>query len=179
MRVLVIGGTGFIGPFVIKTLVEQGHDVTVFHRGDAKAALPEEVRRIHGNRNDLAAHRSSFEQLTPDVVLDFILSDGRQATALMETFRGLTARVVAISIQDVYRAYSVLLGREPGSAQPTPLTEESEVRGATSKMWLPQSRWRRVPNSAPGGSTTSPANINSPSLRGPNGSAKRLAGRVR
>ncbi len=46
----------------------------------------------------------------------------------METFRGLTARVVAISSQNVYRAYGVLTGREPGPRQPTPLTEESEVR---------------------------------------------------
>src|SRR5208337_4822828 len=104
MRLLIIGGTGFIGPFVIRELVEQGHDVTVFHRGEAKTALPESVQRIHGNRNDLAAHRSAFEQLAPDVVLDFVLSDERQAIALMETFRGLTARVIAISSQDVYRA---------------------------------------------------------------------------
>ena len=129
MKLLIIGGTGFIGPFVIRDLVEQGHDVTVFHRGVAKTALPESVRRIHGNRNDLAAHRSAFERLAPDVVLDFVLSDERQANALMETFRGLTGRVVAISSQDVYRAYGVLLGREPGPPQETPLTEESDVRG--------------------------------------------------
>ncbi len=128
MRVLVIGGTGFIGPFVIKTLVNQGHDLTVFHRGEAKPDLSESVHRIHGNRNDLAEHRTVFDQLAPDVVLDFILSDHSQATALMETFRGRTARVIAISSQDVYRAYGVLLGREPGPPQLTPLTEESEVR---------------------------------------------------
>ena len=128
MKILIIGGTGFIGPFAIRDLVEQGHDVTVFHRGEAKTVLPEPVRRIHGNRNDLAAHRSAFEQLAPDVVIDFVLSDERQAKALMETFRGLTARIVAISSQDVYRAYGVLLGREPGPPQETPLTEESEVR---------------------------------------------------
>ena len=128
VRVLIIGGTGFIGPFVIRALVQQGHQVAVFHRGEAKTSLPESVRRIHGNRNDLAAHRASFQALVPDVVLDFILSDDRQAQALMETSRGLTARVVAISSQDVYRAYGVLLGREPGPPQETPLTEESEVR---------------------------------------------------
>ncbi|MGB6942672.1 MAG: NAD-dependent epimerase/dehydratase family protein [Bryobacteraceae bacterium] len=81
MRVLVIGGTGFIGPFVIKTLVDQGHDLTVFHRGEAKPELPESVQRIHGNRNDLAEHRTAFEQLAPDIVLDFTLSDHAQATA--------------------------------------------------------------------------------------------------
>src|SRR5271166_2565950 len=128
MRLLIIGGTGFIGPYVIRDLTERGHEVTVFHRGEAETALPESVRRVHGNRNDLAAHRSSFERLAPDVVVDFVLSDERQATALMETFRGLTGRVIAISSQDVYRAYGVLLGREPGPPQTTPLTEESEVR---------------------------------------------------
>lgn len=128
MNALIIGGTGFIGPFVIQALLDQGHRVTVFHRGKAKTALPEAVRRIHGNRNDLAASRGEFERLAPDVVVDFILSDGRQAEALMETFRGLTARVVAISSQDVYRAYGVLLGQDTGPVQETPLTEESEVR---------------------------------------------------
>ncbi len=128
MKVLVIGGTGFIGPFVIRVLIEQGHDVTVFHRGEAKPALPQSAQRILGNRNELAAHRRGFERLAPDVVIDFILSDDRQAKALMETCRGLTGRVVAISSQDVYRSYGVLLRREPGPPQPTPLTEESEVR---------------------------------------------------
>lgn len=128
MKILVIGGTGFIGPFVIRALLEQGHDVTVFHRGEAKTALPQSVQRILGNRNELPAHRRGFERLAPDVVIDFILSDDRQTTALMETCRGLTRRVVAISSQDVYRAYGVLLNREPGPPQPTPLTEESDVR---------------------------------------------------
>lgn len=124
----MIGGSGFIGPFVINALVQQGHDVTVFHRGEAKTPLPESVRRLHGDRNHLAAHRAEFQQWAPDIVLDFILSDDRQAQALMGTFRGLASRVIAISSQDVYLAYGVLLGREPGPPQPTPLTEESELR---------------------------------------------------
>ncbi len=137
MNVLVIGGTGFIGPFVIRALTAQGHDVTVFHRGEAKTAMrshecergtQECVRHIYGNRNELLAHRRDFERLAPDVVIDFILSDDRQAAARMETCRGLAGRVVAISSQDVYRAYGVLLGREPGPPQATPLTEQSEVR---------------------------------------------------
>lgn len=41
MRVLVIGGTRFIGPPVVKSLVEHGHEVTVFHRGETEINLPE------------------------------------------------------------------------------------------------------------------------------------------
>jgi nucleoside-diphosphate-sugar epimerase len=93
MKILVIGGTGFIGPFVVRDLVEQGHNVAVFHRGNAKPVLPDSVRRMVGDRNDLAAHRADFERFAPDVVVDFLLSDDRQAQALMECFRGLVSRV--------------------------------------------------------------------------------------
>jgi nucleoside-diphosphate-sugar epimerase len=40
----------------------------------------------------------------------------------------LTARVIAISSQDVYRAYEVLLKKTPGPLQELPITEESELR---------------------------------------------------
>jgi nucleoside-diphosphate-sugar epimerase len=128
MKILVIGGTGFIGPSVVRDLVEKGHDVAVFHRGNAKPALPDSVRRIVGDRNDLAPQQAEFKRFSPDVVLDFLLSDDWQARALMDTVRGLTKRVVAISSQDVYRAYEVLLKKTPGPLQELPITEQSELR---------------------------------------------------
>lgn len=36
MRVLLIGGTRFIGPFVVGRLVDLGHEVTIFHRGQTE-----------------------------------------------------------------------------------------------------------------------------------------------
>jgi len=128
MKILIIGGTGFIGPLVVRDLVEQGHDVVVFHRGHARPALPDSVRRIVGDRNNLAANRAEIERLSPDAVLDFLLSDAHQAHALMDTVRGVTGRVIAISSQDVYRAYEVLLGKTPGPLQELPIAEESELR---------------------------------------------------
>jgi nucleoside-diphosphate-sugar epimerase len=128
MKILVIGGSGFIGPFVVRELVKQGHEVTVVHRGNAKFVPAGSVQRILSDRKNLGAHRKKFEGLAAGAVIDMILSDERQAKDLMENFRGVTARVVALSSQDVYRAYGVLLGSEPGPPQPTPLTEESEVR---------------------------------------------------
>ena len=128
MKILVIGGTGFIGPFVVRGLVRQGHQVAVFHRGNAKPELPDSVHRILGDRNDLGRHRAEFERLSPEVVVDFILGDDRQAKTLMDTLRDFATRVIAISSQDVYRAYEVLLRKTPGPLQELPITEESELR---------------------------------------------------
>ena len=128
MRVLVIGGTGFIGPPVVRRLVQDGHEVAVFHRGNTAGGLPPNVRELHGDRNALAEHAAALRALAPEVVLDVVLSSERQARALMDLFRGVAARVVALSSQDVYRACGVLHGLEPGPPEKVPLTEESPLR---------------------------------------------------
>jgi nucleoside-diphosphate-sugar epimerase len=51
--------------------------------------------------------------------------DAREVVAL---FKGLARRVVAISSQDVYRAYGRLIGTEPGAPDPPPLTEDAPLR---------------------------------------------------
>lgn len=97
MRVLVIGGTGFIGPSVVRRLAEAGHEVAVFHRGRTEAAFPPGVRALHGDRNALEAHAPELRALRPEVVVDVVLSSERQARALVGAFRGAAARVVALS----------------------------------------------------------------------------------
>jgi nucleoside-diphosphate-sugar epimerase len=128
MKVLLIGGSGFIGPHVARQLTEQDHQVAVFHRGRAKTVLPRNTHEILGDRAALANFASEFRRFAPDVVVDFILSSERQAGELMNTMRGITSRVVALSSGDVYRAAGILHGLETGPLQPLPLTEESELR---------------------------------------------------
>jgi nucleoside-diphosphate-sugar epimerase len=131
VNILLIGGSGFIGSHVAVTLFRQGHDVTVFHRGTARGSalpLPPDVREIRGNRQRLDQSAAVLRGLKPDVVIDCVLSSGRQARELIATFRGAAARIVALSSCDVYRACGVLHGSEPGPLEPVPLTESSPLR---------------------------------------------------
>ena len=126
MKILLIGGSGFIGHFTAEQLQQSGHHVTVFHRGNTKA--PAATEDILGNREFLQDHQPEFRRQKFDVIVDFVLSSGRQAQQLMDTFRGIAGRVVGLSSIDIYRAMGVFYGFEAGGLQELPLTEVSDLR---------------------------------------------------
>ncbi|PYK76419.1 MAG: epimerase [Verrucomicrobia bacterium] len=52
LRILILGGTGFTGPFQIKYALSRGHKITVFNRGKTHPGeLPKEVEQLVGDRN--------------------------------------------------------------------------------------------------------------------------------
>jgi nucleoside-diphosphate-sugar epimerase len=128
MRIFVIGGTGFIGPYVVRRLHEMGHEVILFHRGQTEADLPLGVKHLLGDRRRLTDFADEFRQLAPHVVLDMIPLTEQDAQMVMNTFKGIAQRVIAISSQDVYRVYGKLLRIEPGPIEPVPLTEDAPLR---------------------------------------------------
>jgi nucleoside-diphosphate-sugar epimerase len=128
MRVLVIGGTGFSGPHVVRRLDAMGHQLVLFHRGQTRAELPPGVEEIEGDRDELPRHAERLRALRPDVVLHMMAMSERHGRELVETFRGAAGRVVAISSQDVYRPYGRMWKIEPGPAVPVPLTEDGPLR---------------------------------------------------
>ncbi|HZS29135.1 MAG TPA: NAD-dependent epimerase/dehydratase family protein [Candidatus Angelobacter sp.] len=130
MKILLIGGSGFIGPYTATMLLKGGHQVTIFHRGKTRA--PEGAEEIFGDRQFLQDHQLEFRRQKFDVVIDFVLSSGRQALQLMDTFRSIAGRVVALSSMDVYRAWGVFFGFDSGELQELPLTEDSDLRTSRS-----------------------------------------------
>jgi 2'-hydroxyisoflavone reductase len=51
LALLVLGGTGFIGPHLVRYAVARGHRVTIFNRGRHQADLPNGITRLTGDRN--------------------------------------------------------------------------------------------------------------------------------
>lgn len=128
MRILVIGGTRFIGSRVVERLIGAGHEMILFNRGFSSVELPEGARLLQGDRRRLVEHADELRRLAPEVVLDMIPMNEHDARGVMEAFGGVAERVVAISSQDVYRAYDIVRGLHPGPPDPVPLTEESPLR---------------------------------------------------
>ena len=127
-RVLVIGGTVFIGPAVVRQLAQSGHEVAVFHRGVNETDLPQSVRHIHGDRARIADSRAEIAAFAPDAVVDMRAMTEADAKAVADAVRGIARRYVAISSMDVYRAYGRLHGSEPGPALTPPFDEDSQLR---------------------------------------------------
>src|SRR5229473_4978599 len=95
MRILLIGGNGFIGRFAVAALKQQGHTLAVFHRGTT--AAPSGLDEIRGDRHQLNASAQELKRFAPDVVIDLVISSGPQAKELMNIFRGAARRVVMLS----------------------------------------------------------------------------------
>jgi nucleoside-diphosphate-sugar epimerase len=127
MRLLLIGGNGFIGKPLMRKLTTDGHSVAVLHRNPA-GNYPDDVIAIQGDRNRLLDSLGQIQRFAPDVIVDLIPSSGEQAHHLMSVARGVAQRVVAISSMDVYRAWGVLYGIEPGGLESLPITEDSALR---------------------------------------------------
>ncbi|TWT01529.1 SDR family oxidoreductase [Planomicrobium sp. CPCC 101079] len=67
MKLLILGGTRFLGRFLTETALKKGHDVTLFNRGKENPELFPEAEKLIGDRNgDLKA----LEGRTWDAVID-------------------------------------------------------------------------------------------------------------
>lgn len=51
LKILVLGGTGFIGPHTVRYAIDRGHEVTLFNRGRSNTDLFPELETLIGDRN--------------------------------------------------------------------------------------------------------------------------------
>ena len=99
-RLLILGGTGFIGPHMVRYAVERGHEVTIFTRGRTEADIPD-VERLVGDRSgDLSA----LEGRAWDVVLDNNARDYRWVELSTDLLRDSAEHYVFVSSISAYSA---------------------------------------------------------------------------
>jgi nucleoside-diphosphate-sugar epimerase len=131
LRTLVLGGTRFVGPPLVRRLVEAGHDVVVFHSGRTEAELPDSVEHVHGDFESFGDYVDELRRFEPQVVIDDVPYRDKNGHGVGH-FADVAERAVVLTSGDVYRAFARLLGSEPGPPDPVPLREDAPLRSAPS-----------------------------------------------
>jgi nucleoside-diphosphate-sugar epimerase len=124
MRVLMIGGTHFIGRRITCELAARGDEVTVVHRGQTEPDDLPECRHLHADRRDFAGLAAEVRALRPDAVVDTLALSAADVDAVLPHLPD--TRLVVLSSADVYRAFELQEG--PVSEVPVPICEDSPVR---------------------------------------------------
>ena len=89
MRVCIVGGTGNISESVVRSLLELGHEVTCFNRGQS-GNVPGGVRQIVGDRQEREKFEAAMQQERFDAAIDMICFNREDALSDIRAFAGVS-----------------------------------------------------------------------------------------
>ena len=116
LRILILGGTGFTGPYQVRYALSRGHKITVFNRGKTHPGeLPEGVEQLIGDRN---GQLDALKSRQWDVVIDNPTSVPVWVRDAAQVLKGNVDRYVFISTISVYADTS-----KPGTDENAPLAK--------------------------------------------------------
>jgi nucleoside-diphosphate-sugar epimerase len=102
MRVLIIGGTRYMGRLAVEQLLERGDDVTVFSRGNARPGWWDRVRHIAGDRGDRPDFVAKLKGRSFDAVIDMRAFRKEDVESAHDAFYGTCGRYLLVSTGSVY-----------------------------------------------------------------------------
>jgi 2'-hydroxyisoflavone reductase len=132
VRVLVVGGTRFVGRHIVQALLDAGHDVTLFHRGRGSDDPFPEADHRHGDRDgDLA----ELAEGSWDATVDVSAYVPRQVRRLGEALGGAGGRGGRYAYISSISAYAT--SDRPGITESAPLAIllDEETEGVDSETY--------------------------------------------
>src|SRR5437764_2224208 len=99
MRILVIGGTSFVGRGIVEQLLGRGHEVTLFNRGRTNPDVFPDAEHLTGDRDD---NLSALEGRSWDATLDVCAYVPAQVRSLLSTLADSAGHYTFISTVSVY-----------------------------------------------------------------------------
>src|SRR5205823_11711555 len=100
LRILILGGTGFTGPYQVRYALSRGHEITTFNRGKTHPGeLPNEVEQLIGDRN---GQLDALKDRQWDVVIDNPTTLPAWVRDAAQILKGNVERYVFISTVSVY-----------------------------------------------------------------------------
>src|SRR5581483_6857982 len=118
MKVVVLGGTRFIGRRVADMLVDSGVDVTLFHRGSTGEGVVG-TESVHGDRAS-AEDMRRLAGLRPHAVIDLSSYAAEWTRLAVEAFAGRLGQYIYVSSGAVYAPRAELPWPETSPIGPDP-----------------------------------------------------------
>jgi 2'-hydroxyisoflavone reductase len=129
-KILMLGGTGFIGPNMVKYAVDRGHEVSIFTRGNKESEVTG-VEHLTGDRNN---NLSALKGREWDVVMDNNTYDYRWVQLSTETLKGSVGQYIFVSSISAYDIASDQ-PKSNGVALMKPIVNEDYKRFSPAKGW--------------------------------------------
>jgi nucleoside-diphosphate-sugar epimerase len=117
MRMLVLGGTVFLGRHLVGSAVAAGHEVTLFNRGRHNADLFPDVEKLRGDRD---SDVSSLAGRRFDSVIDTSAYTVPQVTRVLDVLRGAVGHYTFVSGISAYADFAVDRLPEEAAVQELP-----------------------------------------------------------
>jgi 2'-hydroxyisoflavone reductase len=137
MRLLILGGTGLIGPYQVRYALARGHQVTLFNRGREKAIWPGPVEELLGDRNgDL----KSLQGRDWDVCIDNPATLPVWVRDAARVLKGHVGQYMFISTISAYASNDKAADETAPLVPYTgadPMAETSEALGANPRLYGP------------------------------------------
>jgi len=109
LRILVLGGTNYVGPAFVRAAMARGHDVTIFNRGKTRPHLFRELRSLRGDRfPESGEGLRALGTGTWDVVVDIPAYFPRLVEATAEMLAARAERYLMVSSIAAYSDWSIL-----------------------------------------------------------------------
>jgi nucleoside-diphosphate-sugar epimerase len=124
VRVMVLGGTRFIGAAIVEELDAHGHELLLVHRGEHEPGDLPEADHLHCDRKDLPHLRGPVADFGPDALVDTLALTAADAETALAAVDDL--RLLVLSSMDVYRAFDSAL--HGGETDAVPLDETAPLR---------------------------------------------------
>ncbi|HVB20706.1 MAG TPA: SDR family oxidoreductase [Ktedonobacteraceae bacterium] len=129
MKLLLLGGTVFLGRHIVESALERGHEVTLFNRGQHNPDLFPNVEKLHGDRN---GNLSAFAGRQWDAVIDTSGYVPRIVRASAEALHNSVKHYTFISSISVFAQFDTIGLTEDA---PTATLEDETVEGVTNETY--------------------------------------------
>jgi 2'-hydroxyisoflavone reductase len=129
MRILVLGGTAFVGRAIVDDLLARGHDVTLFSRGKTGSELFPELDKRVGDRE--TGDYASLGEGSWDATVDVTAYIPRHVAQAGDALAGRSGRYLFISTGSVYDRTKAGDGLTEDTARLTPERGTEEITGDT------------------------------------------------